>query len=300
MDKRAAFIISLIMGIIAVLMVKNYVSQQKAVVNKGLDLVSVVVAGKNLEKGEVISDANIRKGDYPEKFVGERVVRVENFSMIIGQKIKNNVEQGKPILWSDIDLEKGDGFASVIKPGMRAVTVPVNALSSISNMIKPGSRVDIILTFDKARVEKAGSEDNKKETAEIPDVKDIQAFREYLMKKYSKQGQSKQMSIVLKQDILVLAVGQRYIGEDSSSKKGESYSDVTLLVSLLGAQEIIHALTMGTLSFVLRNDADVERKVVTPTTDDSLFRSAITASISQTEGDEEKSAEKPAKQPETK
>ena len=112
------------------------------------------------------------------------------------------------------------------------------------------------------------------------------------MQKYTKPGESRQMTVLLKQNVLVLAVGQKYMGDEIPSKKQESYSEVTLLTTPVGAQELVHALTMGQISFVLRNDTDVEKNVVTPSTDDSVFRSAITASISQT--GEETSEARPA------
>ena len=281
MDRRAAFIISLIMAVIAVLMVKTYISNQKAKATKNLDLVTVVVAGKTILRGEALSESNLKKGQFPEKYVGEREVRADNVSMILGKKVLNNLEEGKPVLWSDVELEKSEGFASVIKPGMRAVTVPVSSLSSISNMIRPGSRVDLLLTFDKSRIEAKG--EVRKQDSEIPDMKDIQAFREYLMQKYSKPGDSRQMTVLLKQNVLVLAVGQKFMGDEMPSRKQESYSEITLLATPAASQEIVHALTMGQISFILRNDTDVEKNVVTPSTDDSVFRSAITASISQKE-----------------
>lgn len=291
MDRRAAFIISLIMAVIAVLMVKTYINNQKVKATKNLDLVTVVVAGKTIQKGEALSESNLKTGQFPQKYVGEREVRADNVSMVLGKNAVNNLEEGKPVLWSDVELEKSEGFASVIKPGMRAITVPVSSLSSISNMVRPGSRVDLLLTFDKGRIE-AKKEDPKKDSGDIPDMKNIQAFREYLMQKYTKPGESKQMTILLKQNVLVLAVGQKYMGDEMPSRKQDSYSEVTLLTTPVGAQELVHALTMGQISFVLRNDTDVEKSVVTPSTDDSVFRSAITASISQT--NEEAPEVKPA------
>ncbi len=292
MDRRAAFIISLIMAVIAVLMVKTYINNQKVKATKNLDLVTVVVAGKTIQKGASLSESNLKTGQFPEKYVGEREVRADNVSMILGKKVINNLEEGKPVLWSDVELEKSEGFASVIKAGMRAVTVPVSSLSSISNMIRPGSRVDLLLTFDKSRIE-AKKEDARKDSGEVvPDMKNIQAFREYLMQKYTKPGESSQMTVLLKQNVLVLAVGQKYMGDEMPSRKQDSYSEVTLLATPAAAQELVHALTMGQISFILRNDTDVEKNVVTPSTDDSVFRSAITASISQT--GEEVSEAKPA------
>ncbi|EKD27167.1 MAG: Flp pilus assembly protein [uncultured bacterium] len=287
MDKRIALIIAVIMGIVAILMMKNYVTSQKKQISKGLDLVPVIVATKNIQKGEVLSESNLASRDYPEQYVGSRAIRMTNFSLVLGQTIKNNLEQGKPVLWSDIELDRTEGLASVIQPGMRAVTVPVSPLTSISNMIRPGSLVDIFWTFNKAMIEN-DSPVASKDTEQIPDVKDVQAFREYLIRKYSKQTKSKQVTVLFKQNVRVLATDQNYLGETAPSGKNDTYSNITLLVSLLGAQEITHALNMGKFSFVLRNDMDVEKAVITPSSDESVFRSAINSAIALKEAEEEK------------
>jgi Flp pilus assembly protein CpaB len=147
--------------------------------------------------------------------------------------------------------------------------------------------VDVLLTFNKSSIEKEEAE-SRRESEEIPDMKNIQAFREFLIRKYSKadESKSKQMTVVFKQNVLVLGVGDQYLGAESS-RKADNYSHITLLVSLLGAQEVIHAQTMGSLSFVLRNDADVEQKVITPSNNETVFRSAITASVARQESTEE-------------
>lgn len=291
MDKRVALIIAVIMGIVAILMMKNYVHSQKKQIKKGLDLIPVIVATKNIQKGEILSESNIAQREYPEQYAGARSIRMSNVSLVLGQKVKNNLEKDKPILWSDIELEKQDGFTSIIKPGMRAVTVPVTPISSVSNMIRPGSRIDIFWTFNKARIE---SEDESltKDAEQIPDVKDVQAFRDYLIRKYSKQTKSKEVTVIFKQNVLVLATDQNYLGENlQSNQKGSTYSNITLLVSLLGAQEITHALNMGKFSFVLRNDMDVEKEVITPSSDESVFRSAINSAIAQNENEPKKDGE---------
>ena len=161
MDKRVALVISVILAIIALLMVKTYVEKQKKIATKGLELIPVVVAKRNISKGETLTEDKIAEMAYPQKYVGDRVLRAENYSMAVGQKILNNLEKGKPVLWSDIDLGRKEGFASIIQPGMRTVTLPVTSLSSTSNMIQPGSRVDILLTFDKSRIEVKGQNDKK-------------------------------------------------------------------------------------------------------------------------------------------
>lgn len=285
MDKRLALGIAIIMGVVAILMVNNYVSKTTKEATKGLESISIIVAAKNLQVGTVIKESDLSQRDYPAKYVGDRSIRPDNRSMVIGTKLVNNIEGGKPVLWSDLDIGKREGFSKVIKAGMRTVTIPVSSLTAVSNMVRPGSRVDIFLTFNKAKIEaEEQKEKNKIDTSEIPDAKNIKAFREYLIRKYSTPSKFKQMTILLKQNVLVLATGKNFLGSDTpSDNRSSSYSELTLLVTLVEAQEIIHAMTMGNLTLTLRNDSDVEKLVVPPSSDKTVFYSAVSASIAETD-----------------
>jgi pilus assembly protein CpaB len=54
---------------------------------------------------------------------------------------------GAPIVESDIVMPGSRGFlAAVLKPGLRAVSVPATATSTVSGFIYAGDRVDVLLT----------------------------------------------------------------------------------------------------------------------------------------------------------
>ncbi len=55
---------------------------------------------------------------------------------------------GEPIIGSKLVRPGERGFlAAVLRPGTRAVSVPVNATSGISGFVFPGDRVDILITL---------------------------------------------------------------------------------------------------------------------------------------------------------
>jgi pilus assembly protein CpaB len=70
-----------------------------------------------------------------------------NRSDLIGSMIRMPISPGAPIL-ADAIIHPGDhGFlAAVLSPGMRAVTVGVDAVSGESGLIWPGDHVDVLLT----------------------------------------------------------------------------------------------------------------------------------------------------------
>lgn len=290
MEKKIALVISIVLAILAGLMVKSYIEKEKAKVTKGLGLVKVVVASRNIEAGEALNDSNIASRSYPVKYVGDRSIYVDDLYMINGQKLKNSVQEGKPVLWSDIEMQKKEGFASTIKPGMRAITIPVSELSSISHMVEPGSRIDLLLTFDQSVIAKPEKDKGAVSNSEkIPDVKDVQAFREYLVQKYGKQTESAgSMTVMLKQNVLVLSTGRNFLGQyqGGNEKADSGYSTVTIMLSPVAAQEVLHALSMGEIKIMLRSDADVNLELVAPSTSETVWRSSVASAISQSTPEE--------------
>ena len=66
---------------------------------------------------------------------------------IMGAMVKRNLGAGEAIRSDDLMRPSDHGFmAAVLSPGMRAVTINVDAASGSSGLIWPGDRVDLILT----------------------------------------------------------------------------------------------------------------------------------------------------------
>jgi Flp pilus assembly protein CpaB len=66
---------------------------------------------------------------------------------LVGTVVRNAVTAGQPLTQGSI-VKPGDrGFlAAALGPGMRAVTVPVSALTGVAGFVFPGDRVDLVLT----------------------------------------------------------------------------------------------------------------------------------------------------------
>jgi pilus assembly protein CpaB len=65
-----------------------------------------------------------------------------------GAVARNPVAAGEPITEAKIVAPGNRGFlAAVLKPGMRAISVPVTVTSGISGFIFPGDEVDLLITY---------------------------------------------------------------------------------------------------------------------------------------------------------
>ena len=108
----------------------------------------VLVARTDLPAGTFVNEQHLRwqtwpDDDLPDNYLLKDETDQETF---YGAVVRRGMPAGTPIIKSQL-VKPGDrGFlAAVLKPGYRAFTLKVSAASSISGLVFPGDRVDIIL-----------------------------------------------------------------------------------------------------------------------------------------------------------
>jgi len=109
----------------------------------------VLVAVVDLPVGTIVNQEHYVQQGWPENLVSEAYYQVggEEASNPIGKVVRTPIQGGTPITRSALVAPGQRGFmAAILNPGMRAVTIGLNAESSIGGFIYPGDRVDVILT----------------------------------------------------------------------------------------------------------------------------------------------------------
>lgn len=111
----------------------------------------VLVATRALPVGTLITADSVRYQPWPKELVqsayfneGDEGASIES---LVGTVVRNAVTAGQPLTQGSL-VKPGDrGFlAAALGPGMRAVTVPVSALTGVAGFVFPGDRVDLVLT----------------------------------------------------------------------------------------------------------------------------------------------------------
>src|SRR5206468_3982183 len=83
---------------------------------------------------------------------------------LIGTVARLSISVGQPITAARIVHPGDQGFlAAALKPGMRAISVAVNATTGISGLVFPGDRVDLLLTHE---IENNGGNGEKRHVTE--------------------------------------------------------------------------------------------------------------------------------------
>jgi pilus assembly protein CpaB len=111
--------------------------------------VQVLVARNPLRAGQMIKAEDLRwqpwpQGNLPSTYIIEGKRSISDFA---GAIARSPMHVGEPVVESELIMPGSRGFlAAVLRPGMRAVSVPATPTSTVSGFIYAGDRVDVMLT----------------------------------------------------------------------------------------------------------------------------------------------------------
>jgi pilus assembly protein CpaB len=225
---------ALVFGGLAVFASSRYIQQtlstERAKLNPQVEMVDVVVAKSELERGTNVGSENMAVRQVPREFVPGTAVAPGEFANVEGARLAVDMRAGEILLKGTLEGADTATFATKVRDGVRAMTVAVDEVNSISGMLQPGDRIDLFFT------------------ARPP------------LRPGASQLQPEQ-TLVLMQNVLLLATGRQVrpsIGENGQPGATRSYSTVTIEASPHDAQRLILAQKSGALTAVLRGPTDKE------------------------------------------
>ncbi|MGI9451899.1 MAG: Flp pilus assembly protein CpaB [Geminicoccaceae bacterium] len=148
-------LLALVIAGVTAVYARNWVNSQQrpvtviAAPEPSQDASEVLVAEVNIPAGRFIKPEHLRWQAWPSDDIPENylIKGVSDKDQIAGSVVRRGLVAGQPITDATV-VKPGDRsfLAAVLAPGMRAVSVPINATSGNSGLIFPGDRVDLILT----------------------------------------------------------------------------------------------------------------------------------------------------------
>ena len=116
-----------------------------------VETTKVLVAAGDLPAGTFVKPDSVKWIDWPKDGVTETYfVESEETDVVEGLSgavVRTGLTAGEPLTSGRIVRPGDRGFlAAVLRPGMRAVSVPINATTGIAGFIFPGDYVDLLLT----------------------------------------------------------------------------------------------------------------------------------------------------------
>lgn len=234
MDRRTIILIGIlvVLGGATFFLAKSFLDSKQegyrrqaaaATKQKQIQTAEILVAKTNLPAGKRIKRENVEWRVWPKKGVVRThfVKGDKNLEDVLGMIVRQGMYAGEPLI-KDRLVEQGDrGYmAALLEPGMRAVSIKVGPTTAVSGFIKPGDRVDIMLTISGKALGAAST---------------------------------RQVTETILRNILVIAVATVTNDQETKPSLGKT---ITFQVTPKQAQIFTVGQTIGRMSLVLRSITD--------------------------------------------
>ncbi|MDI6605650.1 MAG: Flp pilus assembly protein CpaB [Candidatus Omnitrophota bacterium] len=251
--KYLPLVIAAAAGLIAVALINVYIQQQsEAARQKAIsgerNLATAVIAKSDIAAGTAIKEEMVKEVSVNRGVLQPRAA--QSIDRVVDKVSLAPISKGEQIMLNKLAISGQElSLSSKIPSGKRAITVPVDNISSVGGMIKPGDHVDVLGNVP------------------IPVV--------------SQDG--KQMTQIttmpLFQNVLVLAVGQEFTslpaGASDRKETRTSFPVITLALSPQEANLIAFAQEQGKIRFLLRSPGDTQVQPTAPASWEVLYRTAL-------------------------
>lgn len=231
MKHRIILVASIAIGLLAFILTHRYLREEQARLYEGAQRVPVIVASRNVPAGTVLQFEDLALREVFASAVGQNIFGPEDQHRVIGKRLRFPLQRGEPLWWSHVDLPDpgAEGLATMIRSGLRAVSIPISGPASVSGLVVPGDRVDILGTFT-----------FPSRTAE---------------------GEMESVTLTMLQDVSVLATGQQLARDAAllgADRRPGAYSMITFEVTPREAELLVFAQHVrGQLHLSLRHGEDV-------------------------------------------
>jgi len=214
------FVLSLVIGGIGVFYSKQYIEGEIAVYKRSLEkteeMVEVVVPARSIARGELVTQSDLTLRKIPAQYIDSNSITGSTFETAVGQRVEFDLDRGKPMLWAHLEGGQTPTFSGKVPTGLRAMTIRVDEINSISGFLQPKDRIDLLLTY--------GDKTNK------------QIFP-------------------LIQNLNVIATGvQTYVDKQSSAQR--AFTTITIQVTPEQAKKVTLSQQVGKITAMLRNPDD--------------------------------------------
>lgn len=212
---------ALLVGGVAAYGTKNYIANKVEDIearSRNKAMVKIVVPKVDLSKGDMLTFENMSVREIPEEWAVSGAITPEQFNRAEGAVLAFPANKGETVTWAQIVGEKAAIFSTKLEMGRRAVTVPVDEVSSISGMVEPDDLIDVVVSLKK----------------------DAQNY-----------------TFTLLQSVRVLATGTK-ISQDAKDQDGRpmTFTTVTLDTTPENAKKLIAARQIGMVTALLRAPGD--------------------------------------------
>jgi len=222
MKGKAPIVIAILLALAAAAIVQTIISRETTKIRNRWRTVKVLVASVPIKARTPLTVDIVEEGEIPEQFYTDQMLTPGDLEINRRRLIIHRIEKGQPIYYHNLEGQETDkSLGQKLRPGGRAVTIPVSTTSAVGYWLQANDHVDVLGTFQN-----------------------------------ESGDQSEMVAITLLENIVVLKTGERGSGVNNPESTDYSFGSVTLLVLPEEAEMLLLAQKVGELSLTLRHPDD--------------------------------------------
>lgn len=227
MKAKNIFILALMAGAVTAAAFYLFINESSAgMAPEPVDMQEVVTAAEDVGQHVKITEEMLTTTEIPEEQVHPDMIL--DAASIVDRFTSAALKEGEVIMEHRLDAEGAvsEFISKKLEAGHRAVSISVDYVRSVSNMIEPEDFVDIVLTEEAA-------------------------------------GDDPVTTELVLENVRVLAVGERLMEPDAEEEAGsDEYHAVTLELTPEDSLTVIHASERGTLQLALYSKLITEEEMI--------------------------------------
>ena len=196
----------------------------------GGEPINVLTALQDIPLGIALTADMVGSRELPASYLEDRHITVADEERVMGVRVVSGIRAGESILWTDLatTTDTSRDLSSLVRNGMRAITIQADQSATFGGLVRPGDRVDVLMTLTRPSTGTTITLDEDRVT------------------------------IALLQNLLVLAAGQDTGAlQRATARAPTQMNDVTLSTTVEQAQLLAFSQQRGRLTLLLRHPDDI-------------------------------------------
>jgi len=146
-SSRVPLVVALVTAVAGALLLGVYVQRLQREISGGSPI-SLLALREDLAAGSRLDEAHLVSHDVPETYVESRQVRASELAKVLGVRTAVPLEAHHTLSWTDLDSTTRHAriLSEHVPSGMRAISVPSGGRLGIGSLMRPGDRVDVLVT----------------------------------------------------------------------------------------------------------------------------------------------------------
>lgn len=230
MQSKLLFLLAIFMGVITTAVFFYSSQSETPEPTESVPMVDVVVLAEDVEENQRITEEHIQYQSVPEDQVHPSAI--SSFEDVQGKFATADMVTGELLLSHRLksSQEEQAQVSRKVNEGHRAISIGVDIVRSVSNLIHPEDYVDVIFTYERDE--------------DTPGNNRLRGQSENLLDQME--------SVLLLEKVRVLSVGKRMVTQEDGTQAAE-YSQVTLELTPEDSVAVVNAAEQGSIHLSLHS-----------------------------------------------